>query len=112
MMDRRTLSIVGVALAIVLFVGLNAWGALTLRPLRLDLTSGKQFTLSKATKELLGSMKEPVTLRLYVSRTLRDANPFLGTYADRVQNTLQTYANASDGKLTVQLIDPEPFSVD
>lgn len=111
-MDRRKLSILGVGLAIVLFVALNTWGGLMLRGERLDLTQNKLFTLSHGTVELLSGMKEPVTLRLYVSRSLREANPFIGTYADRVQDTLETYAAASHGKLSVELIDPQPFSPD
>lgn len=111
-MDRRTLSITGIVLAIVLFVALNTWGALTLRPIRADLTENRQFTLSDGTRRLLAEMEEPVTLRLYVSRSLREANPFLATYADRVKDTLDAYATASRGRLTVELIDPQPFSVE
>ena len=111
-MDRRKLSIMGVGLAVVLFVALNTWGGLTLRGERLDLTQHKTFTLSKGTLDFLGGMQEPVTLRLYVSRTLREANPFIGTYGDRVQDTLEAYAAASRGKLAVELIDPQPFSTD
>lgn len=111
-MDRRTLSIAGIVLAIVLFVALNTWGSLALRPVRADLTENRQFTLSTGTLELLADMEEPVTLRLYVSGALRDANPFLATYADRVKDTLDAYASASRGLLTLQLVDPEPFSVE
>jgi ABC-type uncharacterized transport system involved in gliding motility auxiliary subunit len=111
-MDRRTLSIVGIALAVVAFLALNAWGSLSLRGYRLDLTEGRAFTLSDDTRKLLAGMQEPVTLRLYVSRALRDANPYLGTYADRVQDLLAAYAAASNGRLVVELIDPEPFSPD
>jgi ABC-type uncharacterized transport system involved in gliding motility auxiliary subunit len=111
-MDRRKLSILGVGLAVVLFAALNAWGSLELRGYRLDLTQGRVFTLSDGTRQLLAQMQEPVTLRLYVSRALREANPFLGTYADRVQDMLEAYATASNGRVALELIDPEPFSVD
>jgi ABC-type uncharacterized transport system involved in gliding motility auxiliary subunit len=111
-MNLRKLSILGIALAVVLFVALNTWGGLTLRGQRLDLTENQLFTLSDGTRELLAGMEEPVTLRLYVSRSLREANPFIGSYADRVQDTLEAYAAASGGKLAVELIDPQPFSVD
>ena len=111
-MDRRKLSILGVGLAIVLFVAVNIWGGLNLRGERLDLTQNQLFTLSDGSRKLLADMKEPVTLRLYVSRSLRDANPFIGTYANRVQDMLEAYAAASGGRLGVELIDPQPFSVD
>ena len=111
-MDRQKLAVVGVILAIICFVALNTFGSLTLRRMRLDLTQNRQFTLSHGTEQLLAGIDEPVTLRLYVSSAVRQANPFLGTYADRVQDMLETYAAASNGRITVELIDPEPFSPD
>lgn len=110
--ERRRLAAWAIGLAVILFLALNTFGHLGLRQWRLDLTGNKQFTLSDGTRHLLGSMKEPVTLRLYASSSLREANPFLGAYADRVHDMLAAYADASDGKLTVEYIDPEPFSVE
>ena len=112
MRSRRTLLAgLGVVLAIVCFVALNTWGTLQLRGLRLDLTDNRQYTLSPATKQLLGGLQEPLTLRLYVSSAIQEANPFLWSYAQRVRDMLQAYIEASAGKITLELIDPEPFSV-
>ena len=108
--DRHKLTIVGIVLAVVLFVALNVYGSLSLRGSRLDLTENRQFTLSSGTEQLLAKVEEPLTLRFYASRALRDANPFLGSYADRVHDMLRTYAEASNGKILVEYIDPEPFS--
>jgi ABC-type uncharacterized transport system involved in gliding motility auxiliary subunit len=108
--DRRRLTVAGIVLAIVMFVALNVFGALTLRGDRLDLTENRQFTLSPGTLQLLSGIEEPITLRLYASRSLREANPFLGSYADRVHDLLRTFADAAHGKITVEHIDPEPFS--
>ena len=108
--DRRQLAVAGIVLAVVLFVALNIFGNLSLRSLRLDLTEHHQFTLSKGTEQLLAGVKEPITLRLYVSRALRDSNPFLGSYADRVHDLLRTYAEESGGRIVVEYIDPEQFS--
>lgn len=111
-LDRRRLTVAGIVLAVILFVALNLFGGLSLRNLRLDLTENRQYTLSEGTEQLLAKVEEPVTLRLYVSRSLRDANPFLGSYADRVHDLLRTYAEASQGRITVEYIDPEPFSTE
>ena len=108
--DRHKLTIVGIVLAVILFVALNVYGSLSLRGARLDLTDNRQFTLSGGTEQLLAKVEEPLTLRFYASRALRDANPFLGSYADRVHDMLRTYAEASNGKILVEYIDPEPFS--
>ncbi len=108
--DRRGLAIAGVVLALVLLFSLNTFGALVLRPLRIDLTENKQFTLSEGTLTLLGRLEEPVELRLYVSSGIREANPFLASYADRVHDLLKAYAEAAEGRITVRYVDPEPFS--
>ncbi len=108
--DRRGLAIAGVVLALILLFSLNTFGALVLRPLRIDLTEDRQFTLSEGTLELLGRLEEPVELRLYVSSGIREANPFLASYADRVHDFLKAYAEAAEGRITVRYIDPEPFS--
>ena len=73
-LDRRRLTIAGIVLAVILFLALNTFGSLALRSTRLDLTENRQFTLSPGTVQLLGSVKEPITLRFYASRALRDAN--------------------------------------
>ena len=88
----------------------NTFSAMSLSGHQLDLTANRQYTLSKGTTKLLGQLPEPVTLRLYVSKAMRDTNPFLASYADRVRDLLQTYAQRSQGKLQVETIDPEPFS--
>ena len=111
-LDRRRLTVAGIVLAFVLFVALNLFGSLDLRNYRLDLTETGQFTLSHGTEQLLGKIEEPVTLRLYASHALRQANPALGTYIDRVHDLLRTYADAANGKITVEYIDPEPFSTE
>lgn len=110
--DRRLLGALGIGLAIVAFLGLNSWGALELAGRRLDLTANRQYTLSPATLALLGGIQEPVTLRLYVSRSVRETSPFLASYADQVRATLRAYADASGGRLTLEQVDPEPFSVE
>ena len=110
LLDRQKLTVAGIVLVIVAFVALNVWGNLTLRSDRLDLTETRQFTLSAGSEQLLAKVQEPITLRLYVSRALRDANPFLGSYADRVHDMLRTYAEAAHGKIVVEYLDPEPFS--
>jgi ABC-type uncharacterized transport system involved in gliding motility auxiliary subunit len=110
MADRTKLSILGLVLAAVLLVATSAWATLTLRGLKLDLTERRQYTISAPTRTLLAGMKEPVTLRLYVSRGVREANPLLASYADRVRDLLKAYVAASGDKLVLELIDPEPFS--
>ncbi|MCS6780636.1 MAG: Gldg family protein [Geminicoccaceae bacterium] len=110
MRDRSKLAAIGIALAAIFLVATTAWATLTLRGVKLDLTQNRQYTLSKPTLDLLAGMKEPITLRLYVSKGVREANPLLASYADRVRDLLKAYVVASNGKITLEQLDPEPFS--
>jgi len=108
--ERHTLTIIGIVLAIVCFFSVNLFAALKLGSDRLDLTGNHLYTLSDGTKSVLSTMKEPVVLRFYVSKALTDAEPGIKPYAVRVREMLDTYAKLAQGKIRVELIDPEPFS--
>ena len=108
--ERSTLTILGIVLAIVCFFAVNLFSALELGSARADLTQNRLYTLSAGTKSVLAGMKEPVTLRLYVSKALTDAEPAIKPYAVRVREMLDTYAKLAQGKIKVEIINPEPFS--
>ena len=55
-------------------------------------------------------MKEPVKLRLYSSRQLLDSSSGLKPYAARVRETLASYVKLSGDRISLEVIDPEPFS--
>lgn len=110
--DRRTLAIGGLALAAVLFIAVNVFSTSALRGARVDLTEGGLFTLSDGTREVLASVREPVTLRLFLSRSLVDAAPGIGTYSVRVRELLERYVALSNGKIALEIIHPEPFSTE
>jgi len=108
--ERHSLTIIGIVLAIVCFFSVNLFAALRLGSDRLDLTENHLYTLSDGTKSVLSTMKEPVTLRFYVSKALTDAEPGIKPYAVRVREMLDTYAKLAQGRIRVELINPEPFS--
>ncbi|MBN9499073.1 MAG: Gldg family protein [Alphaproteobacteria bacterium] len=109
-MGRSALGGMGIALAAILFVAINALAGPLLQGLRLDLTSDKLFTLSQGTRAILGRIDEPVTLRFYYSERLGREIPSYGVYAVRVREMLEEYRDAARGKLRLQIIDPPPFS--
>ena len=69
--DRRrrpaALSFTHVALGAVLFVAVNIVADGTLRGVRLDLTEERRYTISDGTINVLGSLEEPIRLKLYFS---------------------------------------------
>jgi ABC-type uncharacterized transport system involved in gliding motility auxiliary subunit len=110
--SRRTLALLSLASALVLFVSVNVIAGHVLRSARIDLTSGRIYTLSEGTARTIAEIQEPITLRYYFSRRLGDEIPSYGIYAQRVRETLEEYAARAKGKIDLQVIDPEPFSPD
>ncbi|MBI0432836.1 Gldg family protein [Roseomonas sp. KE0001] len=107
---RLLYSLAGLAAALVLAVSVNLLAARLLPHARLDLTQQHLYTLSDGTRQVLSGLRDPITLRLFYSRQLGGAAPVFGAYADRVREMLQEYASASDGRLRLEFLDPEPFS--
>jgi ABC-type uncharacterized transport system involved in gliding motility auxiliary subunit len=79
-----------------------------------DLTEQDLYTLSQGTKNILGKLNQPITLKLYYSRTAARKGPeqirYWNNYYLYVRDLLEEYAARSDGKLRLQIIDPRPFS--
>ncbi|HWA90650.1 MAG TPA: Gldg family protein [Rhizomicrobium sp.] len=110
MMSRRVYAIAATILAVVIFVAINIWASTTLTTAKLDLTENGQFTLAKGTRNIIASLKEPITLKFYYSKQAAAEYSQTVTYSQRVRDLLQTYAAISHGKITVEEVDPEPFT--
>ena len=109
-MAGRLMTTTGVVLALVLLFAVNILASRTLGSARIDLTENRLFTLSEGTRNILAGLEEPVTLRFYLSQRELERVPGLGGYADRVRALLDEYQRLAGGKLTLHVIDPEPFS--
>lgn len=72
--------------------------------IRLDLTSGKQFSISKTTIETMKNLDDIVNIKAYFSEKM--PSEFLSVKQD-VQDILDEYKNYSSGKLRVEMIDPK-----
>lgn len=108
--DRKGLAAISCVLAVVAFLGFNIFANTTFRGLDIDLTEEHLFTLSEGTKEVLGSLDEPITIRLFVTKRLVELNPGHANYADRVRELLDRYVDLSDGKIQFEFYAPEPFT--
>jgi ABC-type uncharacterized transport system involved in gliding motility auxiliary subunit len=109
-MDKRTTTIVGISVGLILFFAVNILANSLLRSARLDLTTEKLFTLSAGSRNIAQEIKEPIRLKFYLSRGGIEELPQLKTYAQRVEEMLAEYELNSDGKLVLEIIDPEPYS--
>lgn len=78
--------------------------------LRLDLTEGNIYSISEGTHSVIGQIDEPINLYFFFSNKATEGLTPLRNYANRIQNLLQEYERYADGKINLQIIDPEPFS--
>jgi ABC-type uncharacterized transport system involved in gliding motility auxiliary subunit len=110
MISRRTYFWSALALATLLFFGLNIFVDNFFTDTRLDLTQTGQYTLAAGTRAIIAKLPEPVTLRFYFSKKNSANYPATAAYAKRVRDLLGEYASLSHGKIILEDIDPEPFT--
>jgi ABC-type uncharacterized transport system involved in gliding motility auxiliary subunit len=110
MKQKSLYSGVALALLAVLFIGLVMLSGTLLKGMRVDLTENQQYTLSEGTRNVLGSLEEPVTLHFFFSEQASSELPQIRSYARWVGEMLEEMASHSNGLLTVRRIDPAPFS--
>jgi len=110
MQKRNVFGLAAVALGVLLLLAVNISSNTALRGFKVDLTADKLFTLSNGTKSLLRDLEEPIRLRLYLTQRLANQYPPIRDYSRRVRDLLAEYVADSGGKISVELINPEPFS--
>jgi ABC-type uncharacterized transport system involved in gliding motility auxiliary subunit len=93
-----------------LFIGIALLANSLLRGAQLDLTADKLFTLSDGTRNILRGLKEPVNVYLFFSDDLATPMPEIKNHGTRVRELLESMAERSGGKLTLKVIDPQPYS--
>lgn len=98
-----------VLLAVLFLAGVTLSDRL-LRHARLDLTEEGAFTLAEDSRRVASSIDEPIVLRFYFSSRIAREIPQVGAYARHVRDLLEEFAAISDGKIELQVFDPEPFT--
>ncbi len=101
-------SSLGVVAMFVIIVVINALGSRA--KARIDLTEEKAYTLSPGTREILAKLDTPVQIRYYCTRGDNAMPVMLKTYAQRVEDLLGEFRQASKGQIEVQKLDPVPDS--
>ena len=79
-----------------------------------DCTEDKLYTLSDGTRGILDKLNQPIELKLYYSRVAAMEGPqqikYWNDYYLYVRDLLREYVKLSDGKLSLEIIDPRPFT--
>ena len=102
------LSLAGVVVMAVLVLAVNVLCRAV--NLRADFTEGRLYTLSPGTRAILGKLDTPVVIKLYRSRNPAQMPVVMNDFADRVENLLREYRSLAAGKITLQVLNPEPDS--
>ncbi|HBN8231975.1 TPA: GldG family protein [Pseudomonas aeruginosa] len=109
-MKRLLYSGAGLLLIALSFLAFNMVSSLLFSGARLDLTEQKLYTISPGTKRILAGLQEPINLYFFYSDSgARELVP-LRNYARRVEELLRAYEREANGRIRLQVIDPQPFS--
>jgi len=109
-MNLKRNLLLGLLVCAGLFFSVNLASSALFRKARLDLTENGLFTLSDGTRAILEDMQDEVTLRFYFSKSMANDLTDLRDYARRVEELLVEYKSIAGPNLSVQIIEPEPFS--
>lgn len=101
-------STLGVVAMLVIVIVVNALSSRA--KVRVDLTAEKAYTLSQGTRNILAKLDTPVQIRFYYTHGDNRMPVILKTYAQRVEDLLGEYKQASKGQIEIQKLDPVPDS--
>lgn len=102
------MGLLSVAATLLIVVGLIS----ALPSVRIDLTEDELFSLADGTRNIVSGLEEPIELIFFYSESATEDQPQIRSYGTRVQELLREIVIASNGKLSLRLVDPEPFSED
>jgi len=101
-------SAIGIAAVALILLAVNLIAAKARQ--RIDLTAENAYTLSPGTRAILAKLDTPIQIRFYCTKNASAMPVFLTTYAQRVEDLLGEYRQASKGRIEIQRLNPEPDS--
>ncbi len=108
--SQRRLSASNLALLAIAFIAAVIISNEVFRGWKIDLTENNLYTLSDGTYRIIDKIDEPINLYFYYSDQATENIPALRDYANRVREMLEEFSDAADGRIRLQVIDPQPFS--
>jgi len=98
--------LLSVAVSLLIAVGLIS----AFPSVRIDLTEDELFSLADGTRNIVSGLEEPIELIFFYSESATENQPQIRSYGTRVQELLREIVIASNGNLSLRIVDPEPFS--
>ncbi|MFO7962753.1 MAG: Gldg family protein [Desulfobacterales bacterium] len=74
---------------------------------RWDATAEKLFSLSDASKKIISNLEEDVNIKVFYSKKVENLPLAIKNYAPRMIDFLREYEQFSNGKVSVEVINPE-----
>lgn len=102
--SRIGLLIISIALVICVLV------ISSLPSVRIDLTQDDLYSLSPGTKNIVSDLQGPLEIMFFYSESATEDTPQIRTYANRIQELLREIIIASNNRISLSVIDPQPFS--
>ena len=113
-MNRTTRAILGIFFVLVIAVSAISITQNLAKRARVDITERKLYTLSEGTKEILTGLNQPITLKLFYTKTATmkasDEIRFYNNYYAYVKALLEEYAIHAKGNVILEAIDPRPYT--
>jgi ABC-2 type transport system permease protein len=115
-MNRTTRAVMAVILvAIIIFCAITITQGIG-KSMKIDITGQHLYTLSEGTRSILARLNQPITIKLFYSKTSAmkapDAIRHYNDYYYFVRQVLEEYVAEGNGMVKLQIIDPRPFSDD
>jgi ABC-2 type transport system permease protein len=115
-MNRTIRAILGAGFVLVIIFSAISICQSIGKPLKLDITDQKLYTLSDGTKAILAKLNQPIRARLYYAKTAALKGPdqirFFNNYYEFVRALLEEYVTVSNGMVELEVVDPRPFTDD
>ncbi len=108
-MQHKLTSSVNLLLIVLVFISLVFVNNQLFSSVRLDLTESQVYSLSRGSKQILKNIDEPINLYFYFSDKASKNMTSLRNYANRVEGLLTEYETFANGKLKLQILDPQVF---
>ncbi|MHC4289273.1 MAG: Gldg family protein [Planctomycetota bacterium] len=113
-MNRMTRAILGIFFVTVIAISAIYLSQNLGKRVRLDVTERKLYTLSDGTREILSDLKQPITLKLFYTKTAamkaNDQIRYFNNYYTYVKALLEEYQVQAGGNVVLEVIDPRPYT--
>ena len=115
-MNRTTRAVMAVILvAIIIFCAITITQGFG-KSMKIDITEQGLYTLSEGTRSILAKLNQPITIKLFYSKTSAmkapDAIRHYNDYYYFVRDILEEYVAEGKGMVKLEVIDPRPYSDD